>query len=706
MANLTGKKIANTYKQLLQVGSDNSGIGASVQTVQDGEGNSSALQLSNSAVNINGDLQLNGVTLTADASALNAIADLTGTTGIVAVSAGNVYGRSIAAGTGISVTNGDGTEGNPTIAINPSGVVSGSYGPLTKFAVNSVGQVVSATAVSAAVSIPTITANQFIGGSLTLSSDASIVGDVNIDGNIEVSGTARFDRTVSVSGSLVGSNATFSGTVSAGDISGANATLSGNVSAVYYYGDGSNLTNIVATSASFAASAAYAASATYASFAITATNANFAASASFASSASYAASAGQASFAVSASTAALATSATNATFALSATNATTAYNVSGGDATLDYLFATSASISDFRATHIYGVSVSADYIVATNIIAGSISATDIRSQTLSFFDVSVSSFTASNISVQSSISLPDNAKLNFGDSDDLQIYHDGSNSYVSDGGTGNLRLQGSGYVEIRTPGGSNMITAAAGAESKLWYNGSAKLATTNTGIDVTGNVTIDNSLADLTLDCDLNNLGQIQFAENGTDKMSIRYDATNNQLQFRQVGVQNHLVIDESTGAATFADTLSAGATTVQDGTISLTVGADDATTTLTNSTRKRGRIATPHYLTAEEPVGIAIMDAQAAANELSIGGGSGSVNAATKIKFYTAATYNTTTGTEALTIDSSQNVGIGITSPTYALHVARSGAGASSMVESFHATPGSYNESSFPSHDPPLRVI
>ena len=162
------------------------------------------------------------------------------------------------------------------------------------------------------------------------------------------------------------------------------------------------------------------------------------------------------------------------------------------------------------------------------------------------------------------------------------------------------------------------------------------------------------------------------------------------------VGVQNHLVIDESTGAATFADTLSAGATTVQDGTISLTVGADDATTTLTNSTRKRGRIATPHYLTAEEPVGIAIMDAQAAANELSIGGGSGSVNAATKIKFYTAATYNTTTGTEALTIDSSQNVGIGITSPTYALHVARSGAGASSMVESFHATPGSYNESSF----------
>ena len=53
MATLTGTQIANTYKQLLQVGSSNTGLTGTVQSVQDGEGNNSPLQLSQSAVNIN-----------------------------------------------------------------------------------------------------------------------------------------------------------------------------------------------------------------------------------------------------------------------------------------------------------------------------------------------------------------------------------------------------------------------------------------------------------------------------------------------------------------------------------------------------------------------------------------------------------------------------------------------------------------------------
>jgi hypothetical protein len=60
MSTLTGQKIANTYKQLLQVSTDNSGLSATVQTVQDGAGTNSALQLSNSTVNINGTFQVNG----------------------------------------------------------------------------------------------------------------------------------------------------------------------------------------------------------------------------------------------------------------------------------------------------------------------------------------------------------------------------------------------------------------------------------------------------------------------------------------------------------------------------------------------------------------------------------------------------------------------------------------------------------------------
>jgi len=77
MASLTGTQIANTYKQLLQVGTGNVGLTSSLQTVQDGDANNSPLQLSNSTVNINGVFLLNGAALTATFS------KLTGGTGII-----------------------------------------------------------------------------------------------------------------------------------------------------------------------------------------------------------------------------------------------------------------------------------------------------------------------------------------------------------------------------------------------------------------------------------------------------------------------------------------------------------------------------------------------------------------------------------------------------------------------------------------------
>ncbi len=89
------------------------------------------------------------------------------------------------------------------------------------------------------------------------------------------------------------------------------------------------------------------------------------------------------------------------------------------------------------------------------------------------------------------------ADLNFGDNDkaifgagsDLQIYHDGGNSIIRDTGTGGLFLMGSSNVYITNNGASaNFFAATEGAEVSLFYNNSAKLATTNTGIDVTGDV--------------------------------------------------------------------------------------------------------------------------------------------------------------------------------------------------------------------------
>ena len=85
----------------------------------------------------------------------------------------------------------------------------------------------------------------------------------------------------------------------------------------------------------------------------------------------------------------------------------------------------------------------------------------------------------------------DNDKAIFGVSGDLQIYHDGSNSYIKDLGTGDLFLSGNTGVQIQSDAGENMITTAANGAVSLFYDASAKLATTSTGIDVTGTATVD-----------------------------------------------------------------------------------------------------------------------------------------------------------------------------------------------------------------------
>ena len=76
-------------------------------------------------------------------------------------------------------------------------------------------------------------------------------------------------------------------------------------------------------------------------------------------------------------------------------------------------------------------------------------------------------------------------RLVFGAGSDLSIYHSGSHSYITDSGTGSLLIQGSDLV-LEDPDGNNYLHAADGGAVQLYNNGSSKLATTSTGVDVTG----------------------------------------------------------------------------------------------------------------------------------------------------------------------------------------------------------------------------
>ena len=85
----------------------------------------------------------------------------------------------------------------------------------------------------------------------------------------------------------------------------------------------------------------------------------------------------------------------------------------------------------------------------------------------------------------------DGVKARFGTGNDLEIYHDGSNSYVKENGAGNLKLLGNNLVLKNSADGETYVECANNGAVSLYYDNSAKLATTSGGINVTGTVTCD-----------------------------------------------------------------------------------------------------------------------------------------------------------------------------------------------------------------------
>ena len=87
------------------------------------------------------------------------------------------------------------------------------------------------------------------------------------------------------------------------------------------------------------------------------------------------------------------------------------------------------------------------------------------------------------------ISFGDSEKALFGDSNDLQIYHESTfnNSIIVENGGGNLLLGGT-HINLRNSG-LNTVLANFSTSADLYYNGTKKFETSNTGITVTGSTT-------------------------------------------------------------------------------------------------------------------------------------------------------------------------------------------------------------------------
>tara|TARA_R110002073_G_scaffold25105_2_gene83752 strand:+ start:58 stop:1344 length:1287 start_codon:yes stop_codon:yes gene_type:complete len=100
--------------------------------------------------------------------------------------------------------------------------------------------------------------------------------------------------------------------------------------------------------------------------------------------------------------------------------------------------------------------------------------------------------------------------LQFGASQDLKIYHDGSNSYIDDSGTGALAIRSNDLL-LQKYTGETMGRFLADGAASLFHNGDVKIATTSTGVTVTGNIT--NTSGDMTIDV----AGEIILDADGAD---------------------------------------------------------------------------------------------------------------------------------------------------------------------------------------------
>jgi len=142
---------------------------------------------------------------------------------------------------------------------------------------------------------------------------------------------------------------------------------------------------------------------------------------------------------------------------------------------------------------------------------------------------------------------PDGIKAKFGSSQDLQIYHDGNNSFI-DNSTGNLTIDSGTHLLLKTATGESLANFFANGANELFYDNSKKLSTgsVNVGTDTTAGGTLIDGWKTTT-------------QANAIDDTTIATTAyVNNKIQLIPAG----LIFQGTWNAATNTPTLTSGSGT------------------------------------------------------------------------------------------------------------------------------------------------
>ena len=115
----------------------------------------------------------------------------------------------------------------------------------------------------------------------------------------------------------------------------------------------------------------------------------------------------------------------------------------------------------------------------------------------------------------------DNVKAIFGAGSDLQIFHNGSHSFIQDQGTGDLRILSSKVEIFNAAASETMAKFTEDSAVELYHNGSKKFETSSTGVTISNNLTLGSTSATGALS--LPNNGEINlFNANDDNKFTIR----------------------------------------------------------------------------------------------------------------------------------------------------------------------------------------
>jgi len=162
------------------------------------------------------------------------------------------------------------------------------------------------------------------------------------------------------------------------------------------------------------------------------------------------------------------------------------------------------------------------------------------------------------VTLHGNLDLQDSDKILLGTGDDLEIYHDGSNSFIKDAGTGELKIAGT----TRMVNGANSETLARFVPDgvvELFHNNAKKFSTKSDGIDITGEVQCDS------LDVD----GAGDISGNLTvDSGTLHVDATNNRVGIGTSSADGKLDVFDGTNVDAYFGTNTDSVYLKQSGTV------------------------------------------------------------------------------------------------------------------------------------------